>query len=418
MAREMLPCSHATRRRQPSSTSWPTCGAACPAWATAARRAGMVSFTETAALEWAGAGRAGERGGAGLHRLQRHGPLPTRDGAACCAPWPTRVPARALWQRGRDRRPASCSCSARRPVLHQRQHAARRWRAAAGAHGLRPCGEPGMRLCRARRRQTLQRLPPRRRRPKVLALNLSRAPYVTTAHEHLEIQKTLKRFIDAEINPHVDEWEEAEMFPAHEVFKKLGNLGLLGLTKPEAYRRRRAGLLAMPWPWPRTCGHIDCGGVPMAIGVQTDMCHAGAGALRQRRAAATSSWRRRSPATWWAASASVEPGAGQRRGLASRPRARKDGDDYVDQRPARCGSPTALQADWMCMLANTGERPAHRNKSLVMVPHERRKGIEVAQQDPQDRHELQRHRPAPLRRRAGAAALPHRRGGPWASPTR
>ena len=47
-------------------------------------------------------------------------------------------------------------------------------------------------------------------------------------HEHLEIQKTLKRFIDAEINPHVEEWEAAEMFPAHEVFKRMGELGLLG----------------------------------------------------------------------------------------------------------------------------------------------------------------------------------------------
>ena len=47
-------------------------------------------------------------------------------------------------------------------------------------------------------------------------------------HEHREIQKTLKRFIDEEINPHVDEWEAAEIFPAHEVFKKMGNLGLLG----------------------------------------------------------------------------------------------------------------------------------------------------------------------------------------------
>ena len=54
-------------------------------------------------------------------------------------------------------------------------------------------------------------------------------------HEHREVQKTLKRLIDEEINPHVDEWEAAEIFPAHEVFKKLGNLGLLGLTKPEAY---------------------------------------------------------------------------------------------------------------------------------------------------------------------------------------
>ena len=53
-------------------------------------------------------------------------------------------------------------------------------------------------------------------------------------HEHREIQKTLKRFIDEQINPHVDEWEAAEIFPAHEVFKQMGKLGLLGLTKPEA----------------------------------------------------------------------------------------------------------------------------------------------------------------------------------------
>src|SRR5262249_3865819 len=67
-----------------------------------------------------------------------------------------------------------------------------------------------------------------RRRPHVrrLAMNYS--------HEHLAIQKTLQRFIAEEINPHVDEWEEAEIFPAHQVFKRLGELGLLGLTKPEA----------------------------------------------------------------------------------------------------------------------------------------------------------------------------------------
>ena len=49
-------------------------------------------------------------------------------------------------------------------------------------------------------------------------------------HEHREIQKTLERFIADEINPHVDEWEAAEIFPAHQVFKRLGQLGLLGLT--------------------------------------------------------------------------------------------------------------------------------------------------------------------------------------------
>jgi hypothetical protein len=31
-------------------------------------------------------------------------------------------------------------------------------------------------------------------------------------HEHREVQKSLKRLIDQEINPHVDEWEEAGIF--------------------------------------------------------------------------------------------------------------------------------------------------------------------------------------------------------------
>src|SRR5918993_4782111 len=89
-------------------------------------------------------------------------------------------------------------------------------------------------------------------------------------HEHLEIQKTLKRFITEEINPHVDEWEEAEIFPAHQVFKRLGELGLLGLTKPEEYGG--AGLdYSYSMAMAEALGHIECGGVPMAIGVQTDM---------------------------------------------------------------------------------------------------------------------------------------------------
>src|SRR5205085_9829385 len=86
-----------------------------------------------------------------------------------------------------------------------------------------------------------------------------------------ELGRTLRRFIDTEINPHVDEWEDAEIFPAHEVFKKLGNLGLLGLTKPEAY-----GGAGLDWSYSmvmaETLGHVHCGAVPMAIGVQTDMC--------------------------------------------------------------------------------------------------------------------------------------------------
>ena len=34
------------------------------------------------------------------------------------------------------------------------------------------------------------------------------------------------------------------------------------------------------------------------------------------------------------------------------------------------------QADWMCLLANTGEGPVHKNKSLICVPM-KTKGVQV-----------------------------------------
>ena len=43
--------------------------------------------------------------------------------------------------------------------------------------------------------------------------------------DHDDIRRSLQKFIANEINPHVDEWEKADIFPAHELFKKLGNLG-------------------------------------------------------------------------------------------------------------------------------------------------------------------------------------------------
>lgn len=183
-------------------------------------------------------------------------------------------------------------------------------------------------------------------------------------HEHLQLQATLKRFIDEEINPHVDEWEAAEIFPAHQVFKRLGQLGMLGLTKPEAYGG--AGLdYSYAMAMAETLGHIHCGGVPMAIGVQTDMCtpalaRFGSDELRAQFLA---------PAIAGDMVGCIgvsEPGAGSDvAGIKSF--ARKDGDDYVIS-GQKMWITNSLQADWMCMLVNTGEGPVHKNKSLVMVP--------------------------------------------------
>ncbi len=198
-------------------------------------------------------------------------------------------------------------------------------------------------------------------------------------HEHREIQKTLKRFIDEQINPHVDEWEAAEIFPAHEVFKQMGQLGLLGLTKPEAY-----GGMGLDYSYSvamaEALGHIHCGGVPMAIGVQTDMCtpalaRFGSDELRAQFLA---------PAISGDAVGCIgvsEPGAGSDVS-AIKTVARKDGDDYVIS-GQKMWITNSLQADWMCMLVNTSDGPAHKNKSLVMVPLRENgkaiKGFEVGQ---------------------------------------
>ena len=183
-------------------------------------------------------------------------------------------------------------------------------------------------------------------------------------HEHDEIRRTLRRFIDEEINPHVDEWEAAEMFPAHEVFGRLGALGLLGLTKPEAYGG--AGLdYSYSMVMAETLGHAGCGAIPMAIGVQTDMAtpalaRFGSDALCREFLA---------PAIAGEMVACVgvsEPGAGS--DVASiRTAARRDGGDYVIN-GAKMWITNSLQADWMCLLANTSEGAAHRNKSLIVVP--------------------------------------------------
>ena len=184
------------------------------------------------------------------------------------------------------------------------------------------------------------------------------------SHEHLELQRNLKRFIETDINPFVDEWEAAEIFPAKEVFRKLGALGMLGVSKPVEF-----GGLGLDYSYSmamaEALGHIRCGGVPMAIGVQTDMAtpalaRFGSDALRREFLA---------PAISGEAVACVgvsEPGAGSDV-AAIRTTARKDGGDYIIN-GSKMWITNSLQADWMCLLAITGDGPAHRNKSLIIVP--------------------------------------------------
>src|SRR5688500_12480268 len=88
--------------------------------------------------------------------------------------------------------------------------------------------------------------------------------------QHQQIRKTVREVIEKEINPRYDEWERAGSFPAHEVFKKLGSLGLLGINKPEKF-----GGMGLDYTYQlvmdEELGTIAGGSIGMAIGVQTSM---------------------------------------------------------------------------------------------------------------------------------------------------
>lgn len=194
-----------------------------------------------------------------------------------------------------------------------------------------------------------------------------------TTPEHEALRRSLGKFIAAEINPHVDAWERAGIFPAHDLFKKMGDLGFLGLTKPEVYGG--AGLdYSYALLMAEELGTITCGGVPMAIGVHTDMAtpalaRYGSDALRREFLVPSIA------GDMVACLGVSEPGAGSDV-AAIRTFARSDGDDYVIN-GGKMWITNGAQADWMCLLANTGEGPAHRNKSLICVPMKTR-GVQVA----------------------------------------
>ncbi|MDD9911143.1 MAG: acyl-CoA dehydrogenase family protein [Ahrensia sp.] len=184
--------------------------------------------------------------------------------------------------------------------------------------------------------------------------------------EHQQLRDTVAKFVENEINPHVDEWEAHPPFPAHEVFKKLGELGLLGIKYDED-----VGGLGLDFSYSMVMaeemGLVHCGGVPMAIGVQTDMCtpalaRFGSDELKRDFLA---------PAIAGDLVGCIgvsEPGAGS--DVASiKTHARVEGGDYVIN-GSKMWITNSLQADWCCLLVNTGDPTdgAHKNKSLIMVP--------------------------------------------------
>jgi citronellyl-CoA dehydrogenase len=187
---------------------------------------------------------------------------------------------------------------------------------------------------------------------------------VIETDEHQIFRKTLRDLFEREIEPHVEAWEAARTFPAHELFPKLAAVGLLGLEYEEAYGGTAADhsftVIAG-----EEMGRISCGGVPMAMAVQMSMAtpalaRYGSPELKEKFLA---------PSIRGELVASVavtEPDAGSDvAGI--RTRAVRDGDEWVIN-GSKLYITNGTQADWLCLLARTSDEIGYRGMSLIVVP--------------------------------------------------
>ena len=49
--------------------------------------------------------------------------------------------------------------------------------------------------------------------------------------EQVALQESVRKLVEEEINPHWQEWQHQQIFPAHRVFKRFGEAGLLGIHR-------------------------------------------------------------------------------------------------------------------------------------------------------------------------------------------
>jgi alkylation response protein AidB-like acyl-CoA dehydrogenase len=181
--------------------------------------------------------------------------------------------------------------------------------------------------------------------------------------EHEQVRLAVRDFIKKEINPYCDEWEAAGFSPLHDLFKKMGDLGFLGIR----YDAKWGGEGLDDWyelAFLEELGRIESDGVAMAITVQTHMAtpaihQFGSDYLKDTYL---------KPAIagdMVSAIAVTEPDAGSDVS-ALKTTARREGDHYIIN-----GSKTfitnGVQADFLTLLARTDDDPGYH--SLQVLQH-------------------------------------------------
>ncbi|CAI2349686.1 unnamed protein product [Caenorhabditis sp. 36 PRJEB53466] len=201
---------------------------------------------------------------------------------------------------------------------------------------------------------------------------LPAAPAATSSFKHMiyeephfAMQNSLNKLIKEKINPNVAQWEKSGRYPAHVVFKFLGQLGVFAANKPVEFGGMGADF-RMGIAIAEQIGAVDCGSIPMSVMVQTDMStpalsQFGSDVLRNRFLRPTIN------GDLVSSIAVSEPHAGSDVS-AIRTTARRSGSDLLIN-GSKMWITNGEQADWACVLVNTSKEPnVHKNKSLVCVP--------------------------------------------------
>ena len=181
--------------------------------------------------------------------------------------------------------------------------------------------------------------------------------------EHRLFRAAVRRFVEAEIVPHVDEWEDRQRIP-RELFRRLGELGFLGVEYPEEYGGGGADFW-MTVVLAEELARCRSGGVAFSIIVHTDMsspwlANLGTDEQKARYLPGIVS------GETVCALAITEPGAGSdMAGIATR--AVKDGDDWL-LTGSKTFTTNGVYGNLYFVSARTGGTgPRHRQISQFLV---------------------------------------------------
>jgi len=193
-----------------------------------------------------------------------------------------------------------------------------------------------------------------------LAALTAQSRYFTEEHEIFREQ--VRNFVDKEVLPNIDQWEEEELFPKS-LYRRMGELGFLGIRYPEKYGGSNGDI----WMTVVFCEEIcrcNALGLPMSVLVHTDMSSthiARYGTEEQRQQFLV-------PMITGEKVCAIgvsEPAAGSDvAGIQTT--AVRDGDFYVIN-GAKIFITNSVHADVFCVAAKTDKDKAHKGISMFIV---------------------------------------------------